>query len=501
MTEGGTKQKGRLMLHTSLENMPNAYKNLRPRWQVIYRTRHQMIGSKPVSELAPATAGAAFIYGSVELPALEPAYVEHGRRRPKDGPLVEALDRFIAEKIRLLAHEINARRRKELDDKALDQVQQENKKLDEFKNRFLPSFGEGGGGDGEGKGPGRGRTIRVGPRPVTWGTEPEILDYEVPEHGLNLGKGVAVGARAILNPSVRDRKGRPVRGAVVEWLTSNADVAGFAKGDTLTAHAKGACEVWARIKGSKIEGPHIPTRVWAVDHVLLTPRTLTIPLGRKEQITAEVTDVEGNRSTEVLLEWLHDAEDQLVVRIDRAGVVTGNRLGRTAITAGAGGVWARTPIEVTVIANTEQQGQASGFPQLLVTGRNEDPATGQIREGDPDQPALWQEPSDYVHNVWWLNLQSPEAAYVFQQRGAQPALWRTFHAEKVIEMVVQVWMTEEFSRKGENQRPEFWASHLAAMDRHRVRIVGQMWKVLESYVANGAISDEENDPKPKARAA
>jgi hypothetical protein len=141
-TEGGTKQKGRLILHTSLENMPNACRNLRPRWQIAYRTRHQMIGSKSVSELAPATPGASFIYGTVELPALEPAYVEHGRRRPKDGPLVEALDRFIAEKIRALATEINARRRQELDDKALDQVHKENRKLDEFKNKFLPSFGE-----------------------------------------------------------------------------------------------------------------------------------------------------------------------------------------------------------------------------------------------------------------------------------------------------------------------------------------------------------------------
>src|SRR6266404_5592355 len=68
-TDGGTKQKGRLILHTSLVNMPNAYRNLRPRWQVVYRTRHQMIGAKPVSELAPATPGAAFIYGTVELPA------------------------------------------------------------------------------------------------------------------------------------------------------------------------------------------------------------------------------------------------------------------------------------------------------------------------------------------------------------------------------------------------------------------------------------------------
>jgi hypothetical protein len=236
-------------------------------------------------------------------------------------------------------------------------------------------------------------------------------------------------------------------------------------------------------------------------HVLLTPRTLNIPLGRQEQIIAEVTDDEGQRSTEVLLDWLHDAEDQLVVRIDRAGVVTGNRLGRTAITAGAGGVLARTPVEVTVIANTEQQGRASGFPQLLVTGRNEDPATGQIREGDPDQPALWQEPSDYMHNVWWLNLQSPDAAFAFQLRTAQPTLWRTYHAEKLIEMVVQVWMTEEFSRKGENQRPEFWSAHQAALDRHRIRIVGEMWKQLEPYAVTGAIPEEQPELKNNVKAA
>ena len=499
-TEAGTKPKGRLILHTSLENMPNAYRNLRPRWQIVYRTRHQMIGSKPISELAPATPGAAFIYGTVELPALEPAYVEHGRRRPKDGPLVEAIDRFIAEKIRVLAHQINARRRQELDEKALDQVHQENRKLDEFKNRYLPSFGEGGGGDGEGKGEGRRKGTNHSPGPVDWGTEPEVLSYDVPEQGLNIGKGISVGLRAILKMSVRDRKGLPVR-AIIEWLTDDPHVATFSKGDKLVAHGKGTCQVWARVKGTKIEGPRVSVQVWAVDHILLTPRTLDIPLGKREQITAEVTDDEGRRSTDVLLEWLHDAEDQLTVLIDRSGMVTANRLGRTAVTAGAGGVWARIPVEVRVIANPEEKGRSSGFPQLLITGRDEDPATGQIREGDPDQPALWQEASDYIHNVWWLNLQSPDAAFAFRQRSAQPTLWRTYHSEKLMDMVIHVWMTDEFSRKGESQRPEFWAAHQAAMDRHRVRTVGQMWKRLESYVASGAISDEATEEFAERSAA
>lgn len=288
-TEGGTKDKGRVILHTSLENMPNAYRNLRHRWQVIYRTRYQMIGAKPVSELAPATPGAAFIYGTVELPALEPAYVEHGRRRPKDGPLVEALDRFIAEKIRELAQEINARRRQELDDRALDQVHAENRKLDEFKNRFLPSSGDGNGGNGNGDGAGPKVPRVVSPKPVNWGSDADVLEYTVPDAGLHLGEKISVSLRSLLNPNVRDRKGRLVR-AKVEWMSSNGRVAEISKGDTLVAHLKGTCEVWGRVKGTKIEGPRMAVRVWAVDHVLLTPRTLTIPLGTKAQIIAEVTD-------------------------------------------------------------------------------------------------------------------------------------------------------------------------------------------------------------------
>jgi len=63
-------------------------------------------------------------------------------------------------------------------------------------------------------------------------------------------------------------------------------------------------------------------------------------------------------------------------------------------------------------------------------------------------------------------------------------------------------MTEEFSRKGESQRPEFWASHLAAMDR---AIVCASWarceKQLEPYVATGAIRERQSEQDIKARAA
>ena len=341
-TEGGTKERGRLTLHTSKDHMPNAYKSLKPRWQICYRTRFQMIGTKPISELVPNTPGAAFIYGTVELPALEPAYVEHGRKRPKSGPLVEALDRFIGEKIRDLAGEINARRKQELDDKALDEVQKENQILDGFKNKFLPDFEEGSGG---GAGPGGGGHGGDGGGSPEWGSVPETIELDVPDGGIQLAKGVSVDLKSLLRASVRDTKGQPVR-VPIQWGTSDSKVAAVTSDGTLIGAGKGQCTIKARVKSTNIVSDPINVRIWLVDHVLLTPRELDIPLGKREEITAEVTDDNGNRSTEVILDWKHDADDPLVVRISRRGTVTGNRIGRCDVTAGAGEVWARIPVDV-----------------------------------------------------------------------------------------------------------------------------------------------------------
>jgi hypothetical protein len=480
--EGGTKEAGRLTLHTSREDMPNAWKNLRPRWQIAYRTKHQMIGAKPVSDFAATIPGSHFVYGTVELPALEPAYVEHGRRRPKSGPLVEALDLFITEKIREVARMISDRRRTELNERELDEVHLENRRLDEFKNRFLPSNGGTGGAEGEGpEGPKKPKS--EGPERIP-GSHPEEIELLVPEGGINIAAGLSLPLRSFLAVTVRDDVGRAVK-CVVEWFTSDNATASVRDG-LLQARERGNCEVWARVKGTEIETPHVPVRVWNIDHVLLTPRSVQIPLGTRQALVAEVTDDNGERSTDVLLEWKHDAEDQLTVLLGRTGTVTGNRLGRTSVTAGAGTVWARIPVDVHVIPNTaDRTGRGGGFPRLLLTGKDEDPATGSTRQGDPDQPALWQEASDFERDIWWLNLQSPDARFAFERRAANPELWRAYHAEKVMEMVIEVWMREEYTKKAEAERAEIWVNHKAALERHQVQVAQQMWRALEGYVREG----------------
>jgi hypothetical protein len=482
-TEGGKKDAGRLTLFTSKDNMHWAYKLLRPRWRMNYRAGKQPIGSKTIAELAPGSSGAQFVYGIVELPALDPGYVETGRKRPKDGPLVEAVDAFASEKIVQIAKRINDLRRQELDERSLDQVHEENRKLDSFKNNFLPSV-QGGSGSGEG-GDDASKKRRKRTERAKAGF-PSELEYGVPEGGLHVGRGVDVNLAYQLGVRVLDGDGNRIPSPRLEWFSSDPKVAGF-DGEWLKPVAKGKCDVRVRVKGTALESEDVPTRVWMVEHVFLAPRELSVEVGKKALITAEVTDDDGDRSTDVLLDWRHDAADQSLVRIGSMGWVTGNKEGQTDVFAGADGLWARRPVEATVLPSRDKEKRGGGFPELKLTDRDVDPATGRIREGNPDAPALWQETVDYVNNIFWLNLQSPAAAYAFKQRSETSRLWRLFHIERLMEMVDLVWMDEEFTRRGENEPPDLWASHRIALENRRVQTIQNMWTKLREYVEGGKL--------------
>lgn len=180
----------------------------------------------------------------------------------------------------------------------------------------------------------------------------------------------------------------------------------------------------------------------------------------------------------------------MLLRINSSGYVTGNRLGKTRVKAGAGeeskgGIWANIPAEVDVVEGDNDMQKGSGFPQLLLTGKDPDPETGEIREGDPEQPELWQEVSDFRNNVWWLNLDNPAAFFHFNQRHEKSDLWRSYHAQKTVEMVEQVHMQAEYTQKGSEERPDNWASHKAALERFEVHVAQLMWEHLKDYVTTG----------------
>lgn len=487
-TLDGQQPRGRLILGTSKDNMDRNWKRLRPRWKVTYSTGPQHpIGSKRVGELIPTTPGSSYVYATVELPALAPDYVTVGRIRPNDGPLMRALDKFITEKLRELANQISAKNRVELDEKELDAVHCENQKLDQWKNQFLPTNGQQGEGGLEGDGPGSKRPRQR--NPTKWGTAPVAIDIEHANETLKVGKGVSLPIDWFLQPHVIDADGLPVRGSDLIWCCDNPHVAGFPnpKERRLVAKQKGQCSVWLQIKGTPIQSEPVHIDVWVVDHVLLTPRDLKIPLGTRQVITAEVTNDDGQRSVDVLLNWEHDADDSQIVRIAPTGTVAGNKLGRTTISAGAGdskagGVWARVRAEIEVVENSNLDYKGGGFPTLKLTDKDIDPLTGSKRPSDPDEAPLYQGVFDYAQNIWWLNLGSKEAEAAFNRRNDSPQAWRLYHAQKVVEMVIHVHMKTEYTSRAEGEVPGLWNDHWSTFSRLQKQYIPMMWEKLNAYV-------------------
>jgi len=306
---------------------------------------------------------------------------------------------------------------------------------------------------------------------------------------VRIGRGVATPLEVLLQPVVRDHYGKPVAGAPLEWLSSDRKVVDFVDTGKAAALKVGKATIRVRIVGTGITSDPVTFEVWNIDHVFLTPRELEIPVGTRREVTAEVTNDKGERSAEVLLTWRHEADDEMIVRIRPTGWVTGNRVGRTVILAGAGdptqgGVWSHAGVEVRVVPNPNVPGPGQGFPRLLITDRDLDP-DGQPRHGDPESPSLWQEVYDEQHNIWWLNLGAPDARHAFSRMEEDPALWRQFHAMALFQMVKQARMHIEYTQKGEQERPENWAEHKASIDRFEIQVALPMWEKLSQYVLTG----------------
>jgi hypothetical protein len=410
--------------------------------------------------------------------------------RPNDGPMMRALDKFITEKLRELANQISAKNRVELDEKELDAVHRENQKLDQWKNQFLPTNGQQGEGGLDGDGPGSKR--RRQRNPAKWGTTPVAIDIEHANETLKVGKGVSLPIDWFLQPHVIDADGLPVRGSDLIWCCDNPHVADFPnpKERRLVAKQKGQCSVWSEIKGTPIKSEPVHIDVWVVDHVLLTPRDLKVPLGTRQMITAEVTNEDGQRSVDVLLNWEHDADDSQIVRIAPTGSVAGNKLGRTTVSAGAGdpkagGVWARVRAEIEVVENSNLDYKGGGFPTLKLTDKDIDPLTGTKRPSDPDE-ALYQGVFDYGQNIWWLNLGSKEAEAAFNRRNDNPQAWRLYHAQKVVEMVIHVHMKNEYTSRAEGEVPGLWNDHWSTFSRLQKTYIPMMWEKLNGYLLTGA---------------
>jgi hypothetical protein len=479
-SSSGKHPKGKIILYTSKDSMEASYRTLKPRWAVTYQTKYEIVGKKSISEIVPTTPGSHFIYATVNLDALTPDSVDAGRKRPNDTNLVLAVDKFLTEKIGELAKKINDLQKQELNESILDEIEKENEFLNKITYEFLPPEGGQDFGDVIGES-GNKRKRKRGP--IEYGNEPN--EIKVSTYSIRIAKGVSINLSSVLYPTIRDKNSKAVNLDLI-WMSDEKKIIKLDKDGNCMALEKGECKIYIKVKNTKINTPPIVIEVITIKDVILSPRELTIGVGHSKQVISQVTSDDGKRYSDVLLDWKHDAADQNIIKVSPKGYVFGNKIGKTLIKAGVNSisnVWAVNPVSVEIVPTDEKGESGSGFPTLKITGRDIDPYTGKIREGDPEAPALWQEIYDVKNNIWWLNTQSKDAQFAYKQReSGNIQLWRFFHARIRFEMVIQAHLQCEYTKKGEGEQPALWSDHKSFYERKYVELAQAMWERLSNYV-------------------
>lgn len=157
---------------------------------------------------------------------------------------------------------------------------------------------------------------------------------------------LAPGQRATLHAAVLDSVGDPLPGRVVVWSSSNTAVATIDQRGRVTAVAPGTVVMSAASGGKSGEAAVTVTNA-PVALVVVTPAVDTLQAGQQQQLTATLTDANGNVLNGRVVTW--SSGNPGIAVVDGTGLVTGVFPGDVTITATAESVQGFASVVVIIL--------------------------------------------------------------------------------------------------------------------------------------------------------
>jgi uncharacterized protein YjdB len=141
---------------------------------------------------------------------------------------------------------------------------------------------------------------------------------------------MVVGQTAQLTAELRDANGRVLAGRAVSWSTSAPSVASVSSTGLVTAIAPGNATITATSEG-KSGTASVAVSPKPVSAVIVSPSQTSVTVGQTVQLTAQVTDEQGNPLPGRPIAYSTSAAG--VATVSQTGVVTGVAPGSATITA------------------------------------------------------------------------------------------------------------------------------------------------------------------------
>ena len=172
---------------------------------------------------------------------------------------------------------------------------------------------------------------------------------------------LAVGATQQLTASTLDASGNALSGRAITWTTSDSTKAKVNAAGLVTAANSGIATITATSEG-KSGTSAITVGLPAVASVSITPATASLAIGGTQQLTATLSDANGNVVTGRVILWT--SSDPTKATVTSSGLVTATANGNTVVTATSEGKSASASVTVATAAIAV----SSITPALLTPG-------------------------------------------------------------------------------------------------------------------------------------
>jgi uncharacterized protein YjdB len=149
-----------------------------------------------------------------------------------------------------------------------------------------------------------------------------------------------------LTAAVKDASGTVLTGKIITWASSNTAVATVSSSGVVTAVAAGTATITGTADGVSGSSAVTVTAAGAAN-VSVSPSAPTIVVGGTTQLTATVTDVNGNPITSPNVTW--SSSSPLVALVSSTGLVSALLPGTSTITATSGTKSGTSAVTVTLV--------------------------------------------------------------------------------------------------------------------------------------------------------
>jgi len=378
------------------------------------------------------------LFGRCTVPLLtdpKDNYETQGRVHLNEGPLADALYRFIgqeADKIlghlaKQLAGSVATKKRKNLE--------KLNQRLADWIENQLSSIrglSETGEGPGSGKGPRK--------KPTKLVHQPAV-SLAIHRKTLEMCRSVPYELRCFAT----DAGGLPVPPGKLVWKSQNPSVVSVhAETGEIEAKSVGLATVTVT-NASGLTSPPITIQVHeAVGVEIKTGSPITVGSNRRYQLVPEVKTAAGKTLRDAIVLWR--SSDDRMATVGQDGWLVGGEVGNAEIVAYVGALESG-PLEVSVVkgAAGKPKGGGKGRPQIRLSGHDVCPFDKTQVLLEPTDPPVYQRPykQDYDYNVFWINLQHPLADELLK-RGEESVQWRTYHFQRLVDVYTTLELRGKF---------------------------------------------------------